>query len=62
MHVGEDAVKKLREMHINVIDTGHMAADSIGANIFLDELESRGVETVACSGLVRIKKGGTKKK
>lgn len=62
MHVGEDALKKLRELHINVIDTGHMAADSVGANIFLDELENRGVETVACSGLVRIRKGGTKKK
>ncbi len=56
MHVGEDAVKKLRELHINVIDAGHMAADSIGANLFLDELEKRGVETVVCSGLVRIRR------
>ncbi len=56
MHVGEDAVKKLRELHINVIDAGHMAADSIGANLFLDELEKRRVESVACSGLVRIKR------
>ncbi|MEK7605861.1 MAG: NGG1p interacting factor NIF3 [Patescibacteria group bacterium] len=61
MHVGEDAVKKLRELHINVIDAGHMAADSIGANLFLDALEARGVEAVACSGLVRIKRKGTKK-
>lgn len=58
MHVGEDAVKKLRELHINVIAAGHMAADSIGANLFLDELEKRGVETVACSGLVRIRRRG----
>jgi len=56
MHVGEDAVKKLRELHINVIDAGHMAADSIGANLFLDALEKRGVESVVCSGLVRIKR------
>lgn len=56
MHVGEDAVKKLRELHINVIDAGHMAADSIGANLFLDALERRGVETIACSGLARIRR------
>ncbi len=56
MHVGEDAVKKLRELHINVIDAGHMAADSIGANLFLDALEKRGVLSVVCSGLVRIKR------
>lgn len=56
MHVGEEAVKELRKHHINVIDAGHMAADSIGANIFLDALEKKGVEAVACSGLVRIKR------
>lgn len=61
MHVGEEAVKKLRELHINVIDAGHMAADSIGANLFLDALEARGVESIACSGLVRIKRRGGKK-
>lgn len=56
MHVGEEAIKELRKLHINVIDCGHMAADSIGANIFLDELEKRGVKVVPCSGLVRIKR------
>lgn len=56
MHVGEEAVKKLRELHINVIDAGHMAADSIGANLFLDALEAKGVEVITCSGLVRIKR------
>lgn len=55
MHVPEDAVVELRKQHVNVIDTGHMAADSIGANIFLDALAKRGVETVPCSGLIRIK-------
>jgi len=56
MHVSEDALKELRKLHINVIDTGHMAADSIGANIFLDQLEKRGVEIVPCSGLIRVKR------
>ena len=57
MHVPEDAVQELRKMHVNVIDAGHMAADSIGANIFLDELEKRGVEVIPCSGLIRVRRG-----
>ncbi len=56
MHVPEDAVAELKKQHVNVIDTGHMAADSIGANIFLDTLTKRGVEVVPCSGLIRIKR------
>ncbi len=56
MHVPEDAVQELRKMHVNVIDCGHMAADSIGANIFLDELEKKGVEIIPCSGLIRVKR------
>lgn len=56
MHVPEDALTELRKLHINVIDTGHMAADSIGANIFLDELEKKGIEIIPCSGLIRVKR------
>lgn len=56
MHVPEEAVQELKKLHINVIDTGHMAADSIGANLYLDQLEKRGVEVVACSGLIRVKR------
>ncbi|HYM65088.1 MAG TPA: hypothetical protein VES68_01210 [Candidatus Sulfotelmatobacter sp.] len=56
MHVSEDSLKELRKLHINVIDTGHMAADSIGANLFLDALEKKGVEVIPCSGLIRIKR------
>lgn len=56
MHLPEEAVLELRKLHINVIDTGHMAADSIGANLYLDQLEKRGVEVIPCSGLVRIKR------
>lgn len=61
MHVPEDAVQALRKMHVNVIDAGHMAADSIGANLFLDELEKRGVEVIPCSGLIRVKRNSKKK-
>ncbi|TSC65570.1 MAG: hypothetical protein CEO21_380 [Microgenomates group bacterium Gr01-1014_80] len=56
MHVPEEAVTELKKLHINVVDCGHMAADSIGANIFLDELEKKGVEVIPCSGLIRVKR------
>ncbi len=56
MHVPEDALKELKKLHINVIDTGHMAADSIGANIFLDALEKKEVKVIPCSGLIRVKR------
>lgn len=56
MHIPEDSVQELKKAHINAIDVGHMAADSIGANLYLDELEKRGVEVVAASGLIRVKR------
>ena len=56
MHVAEEAVLELRKLHINVIDAGHMAADSIGTNLFLDELEKRDITIVPCSGLIRIRR------
>jgi hypothetical protein len=56
MHIPEDALQELRKAHINAIDVGHMAADSIGANIFLDEVEKRGVKVIPCSGLIRVKR------
>lgn len=61
MHVPEDAVQELKKRHVNVIDCGHMAADSIGANHYLDELEKRGVEVIPCSGLMRVKRSSNKK-
>ena len=57
MHIPEESVQELRKAHINAIDVGHMAADSIGANLFLDELEKRGVQVIPASGLIRVKRG-----
>lgn len=56
MHVPDEALAELRKLHINVVDCGHMAADSIGANIFLDQLEKKGIEVTPCSGLIRVKR------
>ncbi len=56
MHMPEESLKEMKKMHVNVIDTGHMASDSIGANIFFDELEKKGIEIITCSGLIREKR------
>lgn len=61
MHLPEESLDELKKLHINVIDVGHMAADSIGANIYLDELEKSGVEVVPCSGLIRVRRNRAKR-
>lgn len=60
MHIKEDALKELRKMHVNIINAGHMSSDSIGANLFFDAVEAKGVEVIPCSGLIRIKRKGKK--
>ncbi len=54
MHISEEHRKEAQESHINVVIAGHMSSDSLGMNLFLDELEKRGIEIIPCSGLIRI--------
>lgn len=54
MHVSEEHKKEAEAAHINVVIAGHMSSDSLGVNLFLDELEKRGIEIIPCSGLIRI--------
>ncbi len=61
MHMPDDVVKEMRKLHINVINTGHMSSDSIGANLFFDALAEKGVEVVPCSGYIRISRKENKK-
>lgn len=56
MHMPEQHYEEAKKHHLNVIVSGHMASDSLGANLFLDELEKRGIEVVPFSGLIRIKR------
>lgn len=53
MHMGEEHYKQARAAHINVVIAGHMSSDSLGVNLFADELEKRGIEVVPCSGFIR---------
>lgn len=54
MHMHEDLLKSAVENHLNVIMAGHMSSDSLGMNLFLDELEKKGVEIIPCGGLIRV--------
>ena len=54
MHMAEESKKEAEASNINVVICGHCSSDSLGMNLFLDELEKRGIEIVPCSGLIRI--------
>ncbi len=61
MHMSEKYKEAASKAHINAIIAGHISSDSIGMNLFLDELEKKGIEVVPCSGLIRVKRFGKKK-
>jgi len=54
MHISEEHKKEAESAHLNVVIAGHISSDSLGVNLFLDELEKRGIEIVPCSGLIRV--------
>ncbi len=54
MHMAEEHKKEAEAAHLNVVVAGHISSDSLGVNLFLDELEKRGIKIVPCSGLIRI--------
>ncbi len=53
MHIGEKHRKEAEKNHINVIIAGHMASDSLGMNLIIDEFAKKGIEVITCSGLTR---------
>jgi putative NIF3 family GTP cyclohydrolase 1 type 2 len=54
MHISEEHKKEAEAAHVNIVIAGHMSSDSLGMNLFIDELEKQGVEVVACSGFTRV--------
>jgi putative NIF3 family GTP cyclohydrolase 1 type 2 len=54
MHLSEKHKEAAEKAHINALVAGHISSDSIGMNLFLDELEKRGIEIIPCSGLIRV--------
>lgn len=60
MHMGEEHRKEAEKAHLNIVIAGHMSSDSIGMNLFLDELEKKGIEIIPCSGLIRVSRNKKK--
>lgn len=54
MHQSEKHREAAEKAHINVVIAGHISSDNIGVNLFLDELEKKGIKIVPCSGLTRV--------
>lgn len=54
MHMGQEFRDEADKNSIHVVIAGHMSSDSLGINLFLDELERGGVTTIATSGLIRV--------
>ncbi len=53
MHATDGMVEEAKKVQLNLVIAGHMASDSLGLNLLLDQVERRGVEIVAAAGLIR---------
>ena len=56
MHISEKHREEAEKANVNVVIAGHMSSDSVGMNLFLDDLEKQGIEIVSCSGLIRVRR------
>lgn len=54
MHISEEHKKEAEASNVNIVIAGHISSDSLGMNLFLDELQKQGIEIVPCSGLIRV--------
>jgi putative NIF3 family GTP cyclohydrolase 1 type 2 len=54
MHYGEEHRKRAEELHMNLVLAGHISSDTLGMNLILDKIESRGVKVYCTSGIVRV--------
>ena len=53
MHMSEEHKKEAEAVNLNVVIAGHISTDSLGMNLFIDELEKQGIEIIPCSGFTR---------
>lgn len=61
MHIREEDRDEAIKHYINVVIAGHIASDSLGLNIIMDELEKKGIEIVPCSGYIRYSRVSVKR-
>ncbi|PIQ23914.1 NGG1p interacting factor NIF3 [bacterium (Candidatus Blackallbacteria) CG17_big_fil_post_rev_8_21_14_2_50_48_46] len=56
MHLSPGVREVLEKAHVNIVLAGHMSSDSLGLNLFMDQLEARGLKITAGSGFTRFKR------
>ena len=57
MHLGEEHFKVAKAEFMNVVIAGHIASDTVGLNLVLDELMKKyDFNIIPCSGFVRVKR------
>lgn len=57
MHMSKSQVKEAEKQNINVVSAGHMASDSLGMNLLLDEMQDEfDIEVVEMSGFKRVER------
>lgn len=57
MHLSEEHFKHAKSEHINVIIAGHIASDTLGLNLLLDEVEkTEKLRVIPASGFIRVKR------
>ncbi len=62
MHMSEEHKKQAEEAHVNAIIAGHMSSDSLGMNLFADELERHGLTVVPFAGFIRVSRRGARRR
>jgi hypothetical protein len=57
MHLSEEHFKHAKGEHINVVIAGHIASDTLGLNLLLDEVEkTEKLKIIPASGFIRVKR------
>lgn len=54
MHMKEDHKEEAEKYNLNVVVAGHISSDSLGMNLFLDELEKKSIKIISMGGLIRV--------
>lgn len=54
MHQSEDHRKEAEKAFVNIVIASHIASDSLGMNLFVDELEKKGIEILTAGGFIRV--------
>lgn len=61
MHMSEEHLEQAKKANIHVVIAGHIASDSLGLNLLLDEVESgEKLDVVPASGFARVRHGKTR--